>query len=229
MADEPMRVAVLGGGSFGTALASIAADNGANVYQWLRYPELAAQINREHRNSRYLPDYAINPAVRASSDMQEVLADAELVLVAIPSKAFRDVVRQARPWLNAEQILVSTTKGIQEEGFKLMSQILEEETGFAHIGVISGPNLASEIAQKQLTATVVASDDALTRTRIQQALGCDYFRVYASDDRYGVELGGDLKNNYDSDAGMDAAQSFGAIFRCLFLNQSYNDIIFSDG
>ncbi|NLC20994.1 MAG: NAD(P)H-dependent glycerol-3-phosphate dehydrogenase, partial [Halomonadaceae bacterium] len=220
MADEPMRVAVLGGGSFGTALASIAADNGASVYQWLRDAELAAQINREHRNSRYLPDYAINPAVRASNDMQEVLVDAELVLVAIPSKAFRDVVRQARPWLNAEQILVSTTKGIQEEGFKLMSQILEEETGFAHIGVISGPNLASEIAQKQLTATVVASDDDLTRTRIQQALSCDYFRVYASDDRYGVELGGALKNIYAIAAGMAAALGMGENTRSMLMTRA---------
>jgi glycerol-3-phosphate dehydrogenase (NAD(P)+) len=123
MAEEQMKVAVLGGGSFGTALASIAADNGAEVRQWLRDPDLAAQINREHRNGRYLPDYPINPAVVASNDMAEVIEGAGLVLVAIPSQAFREVVRQARPWLHAEQILVSTTKGIQEEGFKLMSQI----------------------------------------------------------------------------------------------------------
>jgi glycerol-3-phosphate dehydrogenase (NAD(P)+) len=220
MSDDPMRVAVLGGGSFGTALASIAADNGNRVCQWLRDPALAAQINREHRNSRYLPDYVINPAVRASSDMREVLEGAELVLVAIPSKAFRDVVRQALPWLNAEQILVSTTKGIQEEGFKLMSQILEEETGFTHIGVISGPNLATEIAQKQLTATVVASDDALTRTRVQQALSCDYFRVYASNDRYGVELGGSLKNIYAIAAGMAAALGMGENTRSMLMTRA---------
>src|SRR5690625_6841100 len=94
--QAPARVAVLGGGSFGTALASIAADNGCTVRQWLRDAALAEEINRDHRNSRYLPDYAINPAVRASSDMQTVLEQAELVLVAIPSKAFREVVRQDR-------------------------------------------------------------------------------------------------------------------------------------
>ncbi len=215
-----MRVVVLGGGSFGTALASIAADNGAEVRQWLRDPELADQINREHCNPRYLPDFAINPAVRALSDMQAVLAGADLVLVAIPSQAFREVVRQARPWLNPDQILASTTKGIQEEGFKLMSQILEEETGFAHIGVISGPNLATEIAQKQLTATVVASDDPLTRTRVQQALGCDYFRVYASNDRYGVELGGALKNIYAIAAGMAAALGMGENTRSMLMTRA---------
>ncbi|SFU63668.1 NAD(P)H-dependent glycerol-3-phosphate dehydrogenase [Halomonas korlensis] len=220
MSDVTMRVAVLGGGSFGTALASIAADNGARVCQWLRDPELAAQINCEHRNGRYLPDYAINPAVTASTEMAEVLEGAKLVLVAIPSQAFREVVRQARPWLNAEQILVSTTKGIQEEGFKLMSQILEEETGFAHIGVISGPNLASEVAQKQLTATVIASDDPETRTCVQTALGCDYFRVYASNDRFGVELGGALKNLYAIAAGMAAALGMGENTRSMLMTRA---------
>lgn len=220
MSDDRLRVAVLGGGSFGTALASIAADNGADVRQWLRDADLAAEINRSHRNVRYLPDYAINPAVRASSDMREVLDGAELVFVAIPSPAFRTVVRQARSWLHADQILVSTTKGIQEEGFKLMSQILEEETGFSHIGVLSGPNLASEIAEKQLTATVIASDDALTRTRVQMALGCDYFRVYAGNDRFGVELGGALKNIYAIAAGMAAALGMGENTRSMLMTRA---------
>ncbi|MBB3184769.1 glycerol-3-phosphate dehydrogenase (NAD(P)+) [Halomonas fontilapidosi] len=220
MSDQSLRVAVLGGGSFGTALASIAADNGAEVRQWMRDPELAAQITNEHRNGRYLPDYAINAAVVASTQMAEVLEGAELVLVAIPSKAFREVVRQARPLLHEAQILVSTTKGIQEEGFKLMSQILEEETGFAHIGVISGPNLASEIADKQLTATVIASDDPQTRTRVQTALGCDYFRVYASNDRYGVELGGALKNIYAIAAGMAAALGMGENTRSMLMTRA---------
>ncbi|MGC3873581.1 NAD(P)H-dependent glycerol-3-phosphate dehydrogenase [Halomonas sp. GXIMD04776] len=215
-----LSVAVLGGGSFGTALASIAADNGGEVRQWMRDVELAAEITQEHRNSRYLPDYAINPAVWASSDLKAVLEKAELVFVAIPSKAFRSVLRQALPYLNSDQILVSTTKGIQEEGFKLMSQILEEETGFTHIGVLSGPNLASEIAQKQLTATVVASDDALTRARVQTALGCDYFRVYASNDRYGVELGGALKNIYAIAAGMAAALGMGENTRSMLMTRA---------
>lgn len=220
MTEDRPRVAVLGGGSFGTALASIAADNGARVRQWLRDAELIEEINRTHRNSRYLPQFAINPAVVASNDMRDVLEGAELVLVAIPSKAFQDVVRQARSWLHADQILVSTAKGIQEEGFKLMSQILEEETGFSHIGVISGPNLAGEIAEKQLTATVIASDDPLTRAKVQKTLGCDYFRVYASNDRYGVELGGALKNIYAIAAGMAAALGMGENTRSMLMTRA---------
>lgn len=220
MAEQQIKVAVLGGGSFGTALASIAADNGANVRQWMRDETLVEQINREHRNGRYLPNYAINPVVQASTDMAEVLQEAELVLIAIPSKAFRSVVQSAKPWFTSEQILVSTTKGIEQESFMLMSDVLAQETGFTHIGVIAGPNLASEIADKQLTATVVASADALTRTRVQQALGCRYFRVYASDDRHGVELGGALKNIYAIAAGMAAALGMGENTRSMLMTRA---------
>ncbi len=220
MIDERMTVAVLGGGSFGTALASIAADNGYEVRQWLRDAALVESINEDHRNPCYLPDYEINSNVVASTELRWVLESATLVLVAIPSKAFAEVVRQARPWLNPDQILVSTTKGIQQDGFKLMSQILEDETGFSHVGVLSGPNLASEVAEKQLTATVIASHDPLTRSRVQAALGCDYFRVYASNDRYGVELGGALKNIYAIAAGMAASLGMGENTRSMLMTRA---------
>ncbi|WP_245392360.1 NAD(P)H-dependent glycerol-3-phosphate dehydrogenase [Salinicola endophyticus] len=218
--SEPMRVAVLGGGSFGTAIASIAADNGATVRQWLRDAALVDQINHEHRNGRYLPDYPINPAVVASTDLAATVAEAAVVFIAIPSKAFRGVLEQAREHLRPEQILVTTTKGIQAEGFKLMSQLIEEETGSSHIGVLSGPNLAAEIAQKQLTATVIASDDAVTRAYVQAALGCGYFRVYAGNDRYGAELGGSLKNIYAIAAGMAAALGMGENTRAMLMTRA---------
>ncbi|MFO7746771.1 MAG: NAD(P)-binding domain-containing protein [Orrella sp.] len=130
MAEQQISVAVLGGGSFGTALASIAADNGARVRQWMRDDGLVAQINHEHRNGRYLPHYAINASVEASTDISAVLRGAELVLVAIPSTAFRHVIQMAKPYLSAEQILVSTTKGIEQDTFMLMSDVMREETGF---------------------------------------------------------------------------------------------------
>ncbi|WP_106477220.1 NAD(P)H-dependent glycerol-3-phosphate dehydrogenase [Phytohalomonas tamaricis] len=219
-ASTTSRIAVLGGGSFGTALASISATNGARVRQWMRDPELVAGINHDHVNHRYLPDFTIHPAVVASTELAWVLEDAELVLVAIPSKAFRDVVRAAAPFLHNDQILVSTTKGIEEEGFKLMSQILIEETGNPHVGVLSGPNLASEIAEKQLTASVIASDDAATRVTVQHALGCDYFRLYASNDRYGVELGGALKNIYAIAVGMAAALGMGENTKSMLMTRA---------
>lgn len=213
-------VTVLGGGSFGTAIASIAADNGYPVTQWLRDAALADDINNKRRNTRYLPDYEINLNVQATTDVVSAVAKAGIIFVAIPSKAFALVVDQVANCLRPDQIMISTAKGIQEEGFLLMSEILRTHTPSQHIGVLSGPNLASEIAQKQMTATVIASEDALTRETIQQVLGCDYFRVYASNDLFGVELGGALKNIYAVAAGMASALGLGENTKSMLITRS---------
>ncbi|GHC18385.1 glycerol-3-phosphate dehydrogenase [NAD(P)+] [Kushneria pakistanensis] len=213
-------VAVLGGGSFGTALASIAATGGARVRQWMRDADLVEHVNTHHVNHRYLPDFSIHPDVVASTDLAWVLEEALLVLVAIPSGGFRQVVRQASPYLAPDAIVVSTTKGIETDSFLLMSQILEQETHSAHIGVLSGPNLAAEIAQGHLSASVVASNDEQTRSRVQAALSCDHFRVYASNDRYGVEMGGALKNIYAIAVGMAAALGMGENTRSMLITRA---------
>ena len=213
-------VTVLGGGSFGTAIASIAADNSYSVTQWLRDELLAHDINTLRRNTRYLPDYAINPNVSATTDIVSAVSGADIIFVAIPSKAFALVVDQVAHVLRTDQIMISTAKGIQEEGFLLMSEILKTHTPSQHIGVLSGPNLASEIARKQMTATVVASDDALTRETIQQVLGCDYFRVYASNDLFGVELCGALKNIYAIAAGIASALGVGENTKSMLITRS---------
>ena len=213
-------VTVLGGGSFGTAIASIAADNDYPVTQWLRDEQLADDINTKRRNTRYLPDYPINANVRATTDVVSAVAGADIIFVAIPSKAFAQVVDRVAEQLRLDQIMISTAKGIQEDGFLLMSEILKTHTPSQHVGVLSGPNLASEIAQKQMTATVVASDDQLTRETIQQVLGCDYFRVYASNDLFGVELGGALKNIYAIAAGMASALGVGENTKSMLITRS---------
>ncbi|OPX55812.1 glycerol 3-phosphate dehydrogenase (NAD(P)+) [Oceanospirillum multiglobuliferum] len=213
-------VTVLGGGSFGTALASIAADNGYPVQQWMRDQALADHINLYRCNNRYLPDYVINENVQATTDVVAAVSSADIIFVAIPSKAFAAVVDQAEAYLRPDQVMVSTAKGIQEDGFLLMSEILRAHTPSQHIGVLSGPNLAKEIAQKQLTATVVASDDAYTRSTIQQVLSCSYFRVYASNDLFGVELGGALKNIYAIAAGMASALGVGENTKSMLITRS---------
>lgn len=217
---DKKSVTVLGGGSFGTAIASIAADNGYPVTQWLRDAQLADDINLKRRNTRYLPDYPINERVVATTDVVSAVAGADVIFVAIPSKAFAFVVDQVAGCLRPDQIMISTAKGIQEDGFLLMSEILKTHTPSQHIGVLSGPNLASEIAQKQMTATVVASDDALTRETIQRVLGCEYFRVYASNDLFGVELGGALKNIYAIAAGMATALGVGENTKSMLITRS---------
>lgn len=213
-------VTVLGGGSFGTAIASIAADNQFPVTQWMRDEVLAQDINTKRRNTRYLPDYEINANVRATTDVVAAVSGADIIFVAIPSKAFASVVDQVADRLRPDQIMISTAKGIQEDGFLLMSEILKTHTPSQHVGVLSGPNLAKEIAQKQMTATVVASDDQLTRETIQQVLGCEYFRVYASNDLFGVELGGALKNIYAIAAGMASALGVGENTKSMLITRS---------
>ena len=213
-------VAVLGGGSFGTALAAIVAGNGHPTCLWVRSPELADDINQQGRNPRYLPDLKLPANLNATASLEEALAGVELVFLAIPSKGFAQVLQQARPYLHPDQILVSTTKGFEEQGFKLMSQLMAEITGFQHLGVLSGPNLAGELAQGHLTGTVIASEDDLTRTRVQQVLGNRYFRVYANTDIYGAELGGALKNIYAIAAGMAAALGMGENTRSMLMTRA---------
>ena len=193
---EVTQVAVIGGGSFGTAIASILATNGMVTRQWMRNPQIAEAINQQHENPQYLPDVILHSSLEATTDLAHAISGAQLIFVSVPSKSFRTVVQQVKPLLQPGQCLISTTKGIEPDGFNLMSQVLMDECPGHSVAVLSGPNLAKEIGRKQLAATVVASSDGALRTAVQDALGCDYFRVYASDDMYGVELSGALKNIY---------------------------------
>jgi glycerol-3-phosphate dehydrogenase (NAD(P)+) len=214
------RVAVLGGGSFGTALANITADNGHDVVLWMRDSERADEVNHSHSNSKYLPDYPLNPRLRADTSLASAVAGRDVVFMAVPSKSCRAVAREVAPVIEPGTILLSTTKGIEANGFRLMSEVLREEIPRVRLGVMSGPNLAKEIAARQLTATVVASDDADLITTIQKLLHCGYFRVYASGDMYGVELGGALKNVYAIMSGMAAALGIGQNTISMLLTRS---------
>lgn len=196
--NKPLNVCVLGGGSFGTALANIAATNGYPTRMWMRNAERVAEINSQHTNTQYLPETRLHDDLTATDNLGEALQDADVILVSVPSKSFATVMAEASVYAVAGQCWISTTKGIEEKGFALMSDILAREVPEARIGVLSGPNLAKEVAQKALTATVIASRDAGLRERVQRVLSCGYFRVYASTDMYGVELGGALKTSTPS-------------------------------
>lgn len=221
MTDSPQwRVAVLGGGSFGTVLANMAAENGHPTTLWLRDEQQLADMNATRENSRYLPGFRLADGLRFSNGLEEAIADADIIFVSIPSKAFRTVLRAAKPFLRPEQILVSTTKGIERESFALMSEILREESGLKRIGVVSGPNLAKEIAARMESGTVVASIQPDVRERVHQVLSRPYFRVFANTDVYGVELGGALKNIYAIAAGMAGAMKLGENSRSMLLTRA---------
>mgnify|MGYP003384764015 FL=1 len=217
---EVTQVAVIGGGSFGTAIASILATNGMVTRQWMRNPQIAEAINQQHENPQYLPDVILHSSLEATTDLAHAISGAQLIFVSVPSKSFRTVVQQVKPLLQPGQCLISTTKGIEPDGFNLMSQVLMDECPGHSVAVLSGPNLAKEIGRKQLAATVVASSDGALRTAVQDALGCDYFRVYASDDMYGVELSGALKNIYAIVSGFIAALGMGENTKSMIITRS---------
>lgn len=217
---EPAHeVAVLGGGSFGTAMAKVLGENGHRVHFWMRDDAQADEIRTTGINSRYMPGVEIQGAIEPTTDLAGAVNKAQIVFVAIPSKAFRAVIREHSHHFRDGQIVVSLTKGIEAQGFKLMSQILQEEIPRCHVGVLSGPNLASEIVNRDLTATVIAAKDPDVRRAVQDLLGCEYFRVYANVDIYGVELAGALKNIYAIVAGLASALDMGENAKAMLITR----------
>ncbi len=214
------QVAVLGGGSFGTVIANILADAGINTFLWMRRQEAVDEILTTHENSYYLPNIKLNKNIKPTTNLHEAITDSDIIFISIPSKHFLGVVREIKDYVTRDQILVSCTKGIESEGFRLMSQILRDETGLAKVGVLSGPNLAKEIAERKLTGTVIASDNMLVRNTVQEALSCSYFRVYVNSDMYGVELGGALKNIYAIASGMASALGMGENTKSMLITRS---------
>ena len=204
-----MEIAIIGGGNFGTAIANIIAANGHATHLWMRDFEQAEEVARLRENRRYLPGHALAAGINPTADLAAAAAAAELLFVTVPSQSFREVCSQIAPYVRPRDILISGTKGIDGDGFRLMSQLLGELTPSERVGVLSGPNLAEEIADGQYTGTVVASADSEACALVQDVMRNDRLRVYISSDLYGVELGGALKNIYAIICGMAAGLNVG--------------------
>lgn len=203
-----MKVAVLGGGSWGTTMASLLAGK-VSTALWCRSPEVAQAINFSHTNPTFLGDLPLSEQLYASTDCAEVLAEAEVVVVAVPSHAFRSVMAQMAPLISAEAVFVSLTKGFEEGTNNRGSEILEELYPGSPLSVLSGPNLAQETLQQHPTATVIASSDHQLAIDLQDLFTTANFRVYTSSDVRGVELAGGLKNVMALGAGIVLGQGSG--------------------
>lgn len=220
MTETQPVIAVLGGGSFGTAIANIAAEAGVKAYLWMRSEATVEEIKATRENTKYLPGLMLHENLIPTSSLVEAIQSAEIIFFAIPSKSFRTVVESAKEYIRPEQFIVSTTKGIEPGTLNLMSDILHTELPDCPYGVMGGPNLAKEIAKHELTATVIASEHSGLRNSVQDILSCAYFRVYANADVYGVELGGALKNIYAIMAGIVAAKGLGENTVAMLLTRS---------
>lgn len=189
------RVTILGAGSWGTALALHCSRVGHQVHLWGRDRALVDAMARDRENAAYLAGIPLEDGVRPTASIETALADASLVIAAVPSHGMRHVIRRAAPLLRPGAVLVSATKGLEAESLARMSVVMADETGGRHpIAVLSGPSFALEVARGLPTAVVVASAHAEATTRVQDALKGPALRLYGSDDVTGVEFGGALKN-----------------------------------
>jgi glycerol-3-phosphate dehydrogenase (NAD(P)+) len=206
------RIAIVGAGSWGTALGIIAGRAGHQVRLWSRNIEVVEAINRRHVNSVYLAEHKIPSGVEATSELVEALEEAELVLLAAPSHVTRELLVRMLPGLQPEMIFVSATKGIEIETGKRVSEVVEEVLGklFAPRFVcLSGPSFALEVAAGHPTAVVAASNDLEDARRVQESLSFQNLRVYTNADVVGTEIGGSVKNVMAVAAGMVAGLGLG--------------------
>jgi glycerol-3-phosphate dehydrogenase (NAD(P)+) len=209
MTTHISKVAVLGGGSFGTVLANLVAGNGISCTLWMRDEARAAEVALTRENTSYFPSYPLDKRLVITADFELAIESADLIIMAVPSAAYDTVCQRLAKTLGHHVVIISTAKGIRSDGFRMMSEVIAEYLPKNPIGVLSGPNLAKEIADGQYTATLVASKDDSVIVAAQTALASSTFRVYAGDDPYGAELAGALKNIYAIISGIAGSMQLG--------------------
>jgi glycerol-3-phosphate dehydrogenase (NAD(P)+) len=222
-----VEAAVMGAGAWGTALAKVLADAGNSVTLWSRRQELADEINNTHRNPEYLGDVELPETIRATSDATEALKDACTVLLAVPSQTLRANLTDWAGALGDDVTMVSLAKGIELETLMRMSQVVVQVTGAdpSRVAVVTGPNLASEIAGEQPAATVVACADSGRAVTLQRALATRYFRPYTNSDVIGAEVGGACKNVIALACGMAAGIGLGENSRAAIITRGLAEIM----
>ncbi len=204
-----MNTTVVGGGSWGTALAGHLQRAGHNVRLWVRRPDLAEKINRTHENPTYLPGVALAPAILACANLEAAAAHAELAVVAVPSEYCRPIYQALGASLGRSASVVSATKGFELSTLKRLSEVAEDELRGRDIAVLSGPSFALEVAREQPTAVVIAASRIAVAEQVQHAISTPYFRAYSSEDVVGVEVAGALKNVIAIAAGIVTGLGFG--------------------
>jgi glycerol-3-phosphate dehydrogenase (NAD(P)+) len=221
-----VKAAIMGAGSWGTVFGQVLCDAGTPAVLCGRRPELAEAINERQENPVYLPGIALTPALRAVTDPAAALDGADLVVFAVPAQSLRDHLRQWAPLIPAGAQFVSLIKGIEVGTCKRMSEVIHEVLDVPpdRISVISGPNLAREIAQRQYCATVVACTDEGAAQRLQKACHTRYFRPYTNTDVIGCEFGGAIKNVIALAVGMAVAMGLGDNTKAMLMTRGLAEI-----
>ncbi|HZQ87909.1 MAG TPA: NAD(P)H-dependent glycerol-3-phosphate dehydrogenase [Acidimicrobiales bacterium] len=202
------KVAVIGAGSWGTAVAAIACHNAPTVL-WARRKELADEITTDHVNSSYLSDYPLPEALTSSASLEEALTDADVVVMGVPSHGFRDVLAEGKPFITAGVPVLSLSKGVEQDSLLRMTEVIGELLPGHPAGVLTGPNLAKEIMAGFPALSVVALEDGALAADLQGIFATPTFRVYTNTDVVGCEVAGALKNVMAIAAGMADGMGFG--------------------
>jgi glycerol-3-phosphate dehydrogenase (NAD(P)+) len=219
-----MALVVLGAGAWGTALANLAATNGERVVLWARDPAHADAIMRERENKRHLPDVPLAASIEAVSDIGCV-ADADLVLAAVPTQAFRGVARGARPFARAGIPWVICAKGIERGSKKFLDDVLADELPDAIPAILSGPSFAADVARGLPTALTVAAQEERIAEQIAQRLATSSFRLYRSTDIRGAEIGGAAKNVLAIACGIAEGADLGASARAALIARGFAELM----
>jgi len=223
---EPLDVAVVGAGSWGTALASLLSSKGYGVTLWSRGPEVADFINQRHENPVYMPGTPLPKDLTATTDMPTAVEDAGLVLMVVPSHAMRETALRAAPYVGRDALVVSATKGIEDETSKTMFDVLVDVVGGPErIAVISGPSFAAEVAAGQPTVIVAAARSESVAQQIQHAFASPNVRVYRSTDVVGVEIGGVVKNIMAICTGVSDGLGYGHNARAAIITRGLAEIM----
>ena len=223
-----MRAAVIGGGSWGTALAAVLGNNGHDVTIWSYEEDVARALAEKHENPKYMPGIALPQRVTGTHDMAQALAGAELVVAVNPSHVTRPVMKQALPYLPKATPIVSATKGIENDTLLTMHEVLEDVLPtelHPYLCCLSGPSFAKETMLKHPTLVVVASPWEKLAKKVQRIFANDYFRVYTSNDVAGVELGGSLKNVCAIAAGISDGMGFGSNTRAAIMTRGLAELV----
>ena len=222
-----MKIAVIGGGSFGTALAKLLAEIGHNVVIWTRNPEAAESISTLRQNQAYLPDITLPDSLRVTSSMEEAVSGREMLVAMGPSHVMRELMGKAVKFVRNQPYLVSAAKGIEDGSNKRMSEVLRDVFGNGsekRISALSGPSFAREIAQGMPTAVTAASQSEETAEVVQSVFRAPHFRVYSSTDLLGVEIGGAAKNVIAIAAGVCDGLNLGSSARAALITRGVAEI-----
>ena len=221
------KITVFGTGSFGTALANVLAENGHLVLMWGKNENTVDEINQSHQNKRYLKDVTLIETIKATNQLEQAVNFSDIFLIALPTKAIRDVVTEINQHIKTKKTFIHVAKGIENETFKRVSEMIEDSVSKNHkngVGVLSGPSHAEEVVIKQPTTVAASSKDERISKLIQDLFMNDYLRVYTNNDLIGVELGGALKNIIAVASGIVAGMGYGDNAKAALMTRGLAEI-----